>query len=158
MIKIRKSIFETNSSSSHSLSLGQLNDGDEKMDCEFNESITLGNGDYNWEWEDYGSWIDKADYVTILLLGSRLGDRWGEEKIASNDIKKDSEADMIVSVIHRKYPNAEITFDLTGGIDHESDYVQDWMKNEDDLFTFFFGDGGVSTGNDNDDNPPFQKY
>jgi len=131
MLKIRNGIFETNSSSSHSLSIGTINADQMLEDTSLDNSITLGVGEYGWEWEDYDRWVEKADYVAILL--------------------KEEGQDLIREAIHRKFPNVKVYFNYSGYIDHESDYKDEWMTDVDTLFTFFFGSGGVSTGNDNDD-------
>lgn len=129
---IRKSIFETNSSSSHSLSLGTLvgmPDGDQNG-CQ----ITLGDGEYGWEWGDYDSWLDKADYITVD---------------ANGDTDK---LEMIEKAIKEVYPNAEINWSTSGYIDHDSDGTF-WYDNKDydAVKTFIWGDGGFSTGNDNEE-------
>ena len=137
MVKIRKGIFETNSSSTHSLSIGSLQPGNEKVDENYDCSITLGDGEYGWEQNDYYSWLDKADYITLLLRN--YGDNSGEGNL-----------DILSKVIHKKYPNVEINYDVTGYIDHGSEYYEAWMStDEDKLFTFLFGDGTFSTDNDN---------
>jgi len=129
---IRKSIFETNSSSSHSLSLGTLVDLPEQDIDEL--EITLGDGEYGWDWTDYDSWLDKADYITVDA-------REDQEKLA-----------IIKKVIMMVYPSATIKFVDSGYIDHESCGIF-WSeyKSEEEVKTFIFGDGGFSTGNDNDD-------
>jgi len=134
MVKIRKSIFETNSSSSHSLSLGNLQEGDDTVDSFREGEITLGIGEYGWEWKDYEHWHEKADYITILMNQYQNGD-----------------IDNLIKAIHRKYPNVELTFSDSGYVDHGSNYWEDWMNDEDQLFIFLFGNGGISTGNDNCD-------
>ncbi len=131
MVKVRRGIFETNSSSSHSLSIGVISNEERTVDEVPDNTLVLGIGEYGWEWEDYDMWYEKADYISILL---------GEEGI-----------ELIKKVIHKKFPNINLHFKFSGYIDHGSEYTEDWMKDEETLFIFFFGSGGVSTGNDNDD-------
>jgi len=129
---IRKSIFETNSSSSHSLSLGTLSS---LPDQNVNDlEITLGDGEYGWDWTDYDSWLDKADYITI-------------------DAREDQEKlDLIEKVIKLVYPNATIKFRDSGYIDHDSrGTFWNSYKTTEDVKIFIFGNGGFSTGNDNDE-------
>ena len=140
MKKVRKGIFETNSSSSHSLSIGVLLEGDADVDESNDDKIVLGNGKFGWEWEDYDSWLDKADYLALLMGNYNFGD-----------------INNLLNAIHRKYPNATIIISNNGYIDHGSDYWEEWMNNEDDIFTFLFGNGGISTGNDNCE-PKSQAY
>ena len=128
----RKSIFETNSSSSHSLSLGSLTEEIVPDDTEC--QIVLGDGEYGWAYEDFGEWLDKADYITV-------------------DAGENSDRlELIESVIKEKYPKAQIKFVTDGYIDHDSDGTF-WYSygTRDEVRTFIFGDGGFSTGNDNDE-------
>jgi hypothetical protein len=134
MTKVRQGIFETNSSSSHSLSIGNLEAGDDIVDSDNCETIILGTGEFGWEWEDYDSWLDKADYLSILMVQYSNG-----------------HIDNLLNAIRRKYPNVEITISDSGYIDHGCDYWEDWMDDEDQIFIFLFGNGGISTGNDNEE-------
>ncbi len=63
---IRKGVFETNSSSSHSLSLGKDESKEFIMDTIFpdeNGIITLEGGEFGWEWFKTNKAIDKANYA-----------------------------------------------------------------------------------------------
>jgi len=133
MKKVRKNIFETNSSSSHSLSLGTLvGMPDQNIDeCQ----ITLGDGEYGWAWEDFDAWLDKADYITVDAKGDQ------------------SKLDKIERAIKEVYPNVVINWSTEGYIDHDSDNTF-WGNSETDyeeVKTFIWGNGGFSTGNDNED-------
>ena len=71
MKQIRYNVFETNSSSSHTLNISPEMI-DSMMDTSLipNEegSIVLGGGEFGWEWEKYNDAINKANYTAVLLL------------------------------------------------------------------------------------------
>ena len=63
MIQIRQSVFETNSSSTHAISI-----------CEFHSNIELPkvvlfktNQDFGWEFEDYTDVYSKANYLWLAI-------------------------------------------------------------------------------------------
>lgn len=100
----RNSIFETNSSSSHSMSLGPVTDTTKDIilgpQCVHN--ITLGVGEYGWGEETLEYWTEKADYLSI--------------ETQHNPEKKD----ILEEAIKIKYPEIEIQYDYCGYIDHQS--------------------------------------
>lgn len=133
MVKTRVGIFETNSSSTHCLSLGDIAPAQTFPDSSYNATVVLGDGEYGWEYNDYDSWLDKADY--LALLTHQYCDSCSEK--------------IVEQAILRKYPSAIVEFNFTGYIDHGDEYVEQWMKDVDEVFKFIFGDGTFSTSNDN---------
>jgi len=69
-IKIRKSVFETNSSSTHSI---HIDNKTMLMDTSLlpdeDGVITLTGGEFGWEWERYNDALTKANYASIESSG-----------------------------------------------------------------------------------------
>ena len=69
-VKIRKSVFETNSSSTHSI---HIDNKTMLMDTSLlpNEDgvVTLTGGEFGWEWERYNDALTKANYASIESSG-----------------------------------------------------------------------------------------
>lgn len=116
---IRKSCFETNSSSTHSLSV------DESFSESLLETVPLDNGvfkhscygDYGWEIETYNDVIDKIDYMSIYVR-DWCGGRSDEFKdVLTRVIMEQSQASGV-----------EINFgsDDDGYIDHQSVECNDY--------------------------------
>lgn len=68
-IKIRKSIFETNSSSTHNISICEDDDIFmlETLPLDENGNIVLEGGRFGWEHEYYYDALTKANYIAIYL-------------------------------------------------------------------------------------------
>ena len=132
MKTIRHNVFETNSSSTHSISIN--------ADTQLFDSIThdgtivLGHGEYGWEFDTYYSALSKADYCALDMGG--------------DPVKKE----MLIRVIKNHTGAKDVIFDLTGYIDHQSAGTSDdAFKNDETLKAFIFGKGSyLETGNDND--------
>lgn len=132
-IQIRRGIFETNSSSMHSLTVGKCEDYTEDYN---NKEITLGLGEYGWGYEYLDIWFEKADYLSIET-------EYDKQK-----------KDLLVKVLKRKYPNAEISFNYEGDIDHQSrgeiwDYILTSHNPEEELYNIVFGSNNIIIDNDN---------
>jgi len=128
---IRHGVFETNSSSMHSLAIGTF--GDRTVDKAASK-ITLGVGEYGWGPEMLKVWLEKADY---LALNSTEEDRI-----------------LLTNTINSKFPNVEVSYKTVGYIDHESVYVV-WNRvnespnKESFLFDLLFGSAIIYIDNDN---------
>lgn len=73
MKQIRKSVFETNSSSTHSLCIsgGELEDSYLRVNDDFETIVEL--GEFGWEIEEYSGQYAKASYLfTILQYNDEL--------------------------------------------------------------------------------------
>jgi len=133
MVKIRKSIFETNSSSSHSLSLGKLPDNVVVPWEDNYETIVLGKGEYGWGYEELTTWLEKADYLSI--------------ETEHNETKRD----VLESAIKRYFPNITIEYEYTVYIDHQS-YGELWDEigyDVDEACKVIFGNSTIEIDNDN---------
>lgn len=152
MRKIRQGVFETNSSSTHSISISKNTDG--LMDTIHPDSdgvIRLEGGDFGWEWEQYNDAKTKANYCFSDLTYRDWKDR---DKLV---IKNQDLFDMLVKVIKEHTGAKHIEFEQKGyGIDHQSDgTAYDAFDSEEDLRQFLFNPrSALFTGNDNDSAPP----
>jgi len=129
--KIRKSIFETNSSSSHSLSLGQLPNNLNPVEDNY-ETIVLGTGDYGWGYDTLNTWLEKADYLSI--------------ETEYNETRKNC----LESAIKRYFPNITIEYEYTGYIDHQS-YGNVWDEigyDVDEVCKVIFGSSTIEIDDD----------
>lgn len=138
MIKIRENVFETNSSSTHSIAIS-------KKKPTIPNFISFSLGEYGWEEDE----VDAKDYLwTAICLNENY-----------EDYREHLEA-----FLHRrgiKFDFEEPTFGDWGcnnaSIDHSYDtfdFVEACMKNDDLLERVLFNyDSMVYTGNDNNSEP-----
>ena len=137
--QIRRSVFETNSSSIHSISISK-----KPVDIS-DKSIHFNIGEFGWE----NSTVDTADYLYTAILEldeENLLDRL-KEVLDKNNIKYSFET-----------PRYEYSRDGKskwldyGYIDHYGEtreFVETVLNDEDMLMRLLFGDSCVYTGNDN---------
>ena len=138
MKKIRRGVFETNSSSSHSLVFIEVKK-EIKAIQENNKEYILGTGEYGWGPETLTEWLEKADYFAIEAI---------------NDEKKE---ELLVNVLLEVYPNAIFRLleddDDCGHIDHQSlgDLWDEVLASENPakkLKEIIFGDSKIEVDND----------
>lgn len=127
----RYGVFETNSSSMHSLSFDNS-----AVTTEVNPDntlvITLGEGGYGWGYEKLTTPLEKMDYLAI--------------ETENSDTKKQ----MLLDAIARVYPNASIEFKYSGYIDHQShEDIWDDLSSVDDVYKCIFGKSTIIIDNDN---------
>jgi len=137
--QIRRNVFETNSSSTHSLCITKNDVLNQKVN-----SLHLSTGEYGWEWELYKNSGDKANYLyTALMYLER------EEDLAK-----------FIGILDNN--GIEVTFSEksdeyweNGYVDHAddlSDFIKDVLTDENKLMRFLFSsESYVQTGNDNTD-------
>lgn len=160
MKQIRRSVFETNSSSTHSVTI--LHNGLEKNDMRVHEDgyIHTEIGEFGWEIADYKAQEDRLSYlVTMLAEKNGMYRWWSNKKSAKENVKE------LMSVPEFKRISKEIgkhagckgiIIDPSNGyIDHQShdtystlqDFLDDYGT---DVVEFVFGRGTVvHTDNDN---------
>lgn len=144
-MQIRKKVFETNSSSSHSV---VITDNDESMFCEIEEcdKIYLSGDYYGWDSGELNHWHDKAEYCyTYALTQSNKKER--DLKLLRETIKDYTKLEVEFSIDEKeeKYYN-------NIGIDHQSsDTVEKYFESYNDLRKLLFDDNySISLGNDNE--------
>lgn len=139
--QIRNSVFETNSSSTHSIAIS-------KAPVVADKYIHFGIGEFGWE----NDCVDTADYLyTAILEQNEAEELLGKLKeiLNSHSIEYEFEE-----------PNYETSSDgkykwlADGHIDHSSEtreFIFAVLDDEDLLMRCLFGDSCVYTGNDNQD-------
>jgi len=136
MNTIRKGVFETNSSSTHSISLEQGNEWD-TIEANDYGVIQLVEKSFGWEWQMYNDARTKAEYC--------LADK--------------VDKDLLREVI-QEFTGCEVEFISSGsewysGVDHQSSgTVRNKLYTKEELTNFIFNKSSLLfTGNDNDGAP-----
>lgn len=140
--KVRVGVFETNSSSMHSLSYGGKATGKSlEWITPENATMHLGHGEYGWGYEIAGSVIEKLDYLAVEAV---------------SDERKQELLRKVVDR-HLGFP-VTLVFDGGGYIDHQS-YDEVWgsilgagdeKDIEDYLYNVVFGPSYIEISNDNE--------
>ena len=142
--QIRSSVFETNSSSTHSIAIPRS--------CNTSRYMHFSIGEFGWSFEE----VDAADYFYTAIYSTSNTMAEVEEKIEK--MKNILKANGIVASFddaNCKERNGWLKHD--GYIDHGfelSDFVDELLNDEDKLLRFLSG-GLVFTGNDNSDSEGF---
>lgn len=161
MIQIRQGVFETNSSSTHAISVVRhVNE-----QYEIPESIHFGlTGQYGWENNVYHNVSDKANYLWIATCSqySSLDDEATLIRIKADVTKilndygvkhvSFEDADYITSKYNSEQPPY---LDIDGYIDHHSDlygWIDEMIEDPELLIGYLFHPHSyIHTGNDNND-------
>ena len=140
---IRSNVFETNSSSVHTITIS--NTSPQGID----NYIFFDRGEYGWEWEIYNSSQDKANYLYECMIDLFYHNNSLEEKC--NRIREEL-ASYKVDCDFAEV-NGDNIFD--GYVDHGSqneELVNYLLDNPDKLIDYLFNDTSyIATGNDNVD-------
>jgi hypothetical protein len=149
MQKIRHAIFETNSSSSHSISVKDL-EISEMLDTGLlpDESgyIVLTGGQFGWEWEAYNDAYTKANYCAVDQIGNRDNLEMLKKVLREQTAAKD----VIIKV------STDYNSDFHSYIDHDSEGTSNYaFTSEEKLRDFIFNKRSfLFTGNGNSEAPP----
>jgi len=148
MKKIRLGVFETNSSSTHTVSVDQSGVAYDTLWVNGDGSIDVYACEFGWERYTYHSAETRLSYALIYALD------WSGSKSLER-------VKMIEDVVFKHTGAAKLNYETSdkwyphGYIDHQSaeggqlDYI---FENEEILKDFIFGKGSwIETGNDNDD-------
>jgi hypothetical protein len=158
MIQIRQGVFETNSSSTHAISI-----------CEYHSDVKLPevvkfetNQDFGWEFEDYTDVYSKANYLWLAIC-------YKYDKLEQEDELLNAKATLtqyLASIgVRAEFEELEYIeshwtpesryLDMKGYIDHPGalyEMVGALLEDPKLLYGYLFNDHSmVSTGNDNDD-------
>ena len=145
MRQIRNGVFETNSSSCHSICIQK------DKNITLPNSIYFGIGEYGWEFDC----VDTASYLYTLILNS--GDKEEKLNTLKNILDKHNISYTFEGAKLEEYWDGTKGLN-TGYVDHgyeAADFVEAVLNDEDLLLRCLFGaDSCVYTGNDNsaDDN------
>lgn len=144
MIQIRNGVFETNSSSTHSIAIS-------KKPVMAGKYISFGIGEFGWE----NGIADTADYLYTAILEqhnpSELLNKL-KEILDKHSIEYKFEEPR-----YEKSYNGKYEYLAYGYIDHSyelGEFLDVILNDEDLLMRYLFGNSTVYTGNDNQDSDP----
>jgi len=160
MKQIRRSVFETNSSSTHSITITHRGLANNNMPVDRDGFIHTELGEFGWEVEDYDDQASRLSYlVTMLAEKSQIEAWWHGDKTTkeiATEIMETREFERLSDEIGRHARCKGVIIDPSEGyIDHQSheDYrsFQDFLDEcGTDVVEFVFGRGNVvHTDNDN---------
>jgi hypothetical protein len=102
MKKIRRSVFETNSSSSHSISIADTSGLMDTLPLNEDGGVVLTGGEYGWEWKKYNDAWNKANYCAQFahgysdlreMLKSVITEQTGAKYVALSTTEEDGYVD-----------------------------------------------------------------
>ncbi len=139
--QVRNGVFETNSSSTHSICISKAPVGDIK-----NRYVSFNIGEYGWE----NDCVDICDYLYTAIL------QFSDSDELLKKLKDILDKHLI------KYEFEQPKYEMFGkekwlsygSVDHAGetrDFVETVLSDEDMLMRCLFGDSFVNTGNDNQD-------
>lgn len=140
VMKTRVNIFETNSSSSHSVSFNPWEfgkDGNTFVPDE-NGNIYVNGGEFGWEWASYNDSVTKANYYL-----ERYKDQPDRIELLKDVIENYTGAHVIINERSDGYIDHQ-SFDTLDLPANDPEALKDWLFNPDNW---------LYTGNDNDDEP-----
>lgn len=148
--QIRRSCFETNSSSTHAICIAKY--GYEKCDY-----IEFHIGEFGWEFETYNDLYSRASYLITAIFDSNKS--YADEKLKQlKDILDTHNIKYVLPTPNVKSweYNGEIRYyyDIDGYIDHSEDtheFIEAVLSDSDKLMRYLFGNSVIITGNDNSD-------
>jgi hypothetical protein len=134
--QIRKGVFETNSSSTHSICIAK------DVELDIPKTLQFKFGEFGWEEDTLSSTFEKASYLFTGLMGNN----------------RNSDFDNIVETLKEK--GIEVSYETAidgcdGYVDHSyelTDFLNAICSSEKKLFDFLFSPlSFIITGNDNSD-------
>jgi hypothetical protein len=155
-ISTRQAMFETNSSSSHALIVGDGKTRTPPMSREEARSgiITVGLGEYGWEWRRFYRLVNKLSYLTTDLSGGTVEGLDPEDN--ARQLRERSEGFAALSSVVREYTGCALeVFASDGYVDHQSaGRGAELCGDLPQLRAFLFAEGSyLETGNDNSPAP-----
>ena len=142
--QIRNSVFETNSSSTHSIAIS-------KTPVTIGKSISFNIGEFGWE----NDCVDTADYLYTAIL--EQSDRCDLLDRLKNILDNYSIEYEFEEPRWHKSDYGDYSWLEYGYIDHSGEtreLIYALLDNEDLLMRYLFGNSYVYTGNDNQDDRP----
>lgn len=142
MLNIRNNVFETNSSSSHSISISSESDGlYDTIDLDENANVVLNGGKFGWEEEEYHDALTKANYCAVDVFNDPK-----KIQMLKDVIKKHTGARKVIINFTTDYNSENYSY-----IDHQSRGTSaEAFSSEKNLKRFLFRHNSVlHTGNDN---------
>lgn len=157
MKQIRKNLFETNSSSTHVITIANNSDDDFKNNLP--ETIEFNVGEYGWEFERYDDMQSRANYLFTGVLVNGLGEcidnirgilkKWNVEAIFPELEKIKCGYSSGYYYILKDEPNKCFYIDHSSELE---DFIKQLCDDETFLMNYLFSpESFIATGNDNDD-------
>lgn len=143
---VRSGVFETNSSSSHSISIDSSNLLYDSIKPNRDGYIILHGGQFGWTWEKFDDCLTKANYCAVFAMK----DETRTEQL-KRVIKEHAGAKDVIVSVSDDYEDSNYSY-----IDHQSLHVgAKAFESDETLKNFIFNRKSVLyTGNDNDMPPP----
>ena len=140
--KIRRGVFETNSSSTHSISIASGAETLDRLWVDDAGVCRIEPGEFSWEVEDYRDAATKASYAMVWAF--QYG-KPAHRTMLRNVIKENAEAKKVV------FGMTDDEFSPRGYIDHQSqDVAEEAFASEETLRSFIFNmRSTLHTDNDN---------
>lgn len=154
-IQIRQGVFETNSSSTHAISVSIFNNNKVPKTVEFRHDYEFG-----WEFVEYNDTYEKAAYfwIAVLSMYDDINDKEKLEEVKQYIINT-LESVGVEEVVFQPYEyktsewNNCTYINIDGWIDHGYglyDWVNDMLDDKDKFLGWLFNPNSmVMTGNDN---------
>lgn len=158
--QIRKKVFETNSSSSHSLTMSSGDLVKRPFAAKVLRAgvIELTVGEYHWEWRRYYEPAAKLAYLLTQITGGELPA--GDSESITAQLREDNERFAMLEQVVLDHTGCKLLVTPgSGGIDHQSGPQEkgvglELFNNADTLRDFLFkADSYIETGNDNSPAP-----
>lgn len=143
MIQVRSGVFETNSSSTHVITIQKA----PIQGIKFAGILRLEPGEFGWEWETYQSEPEKASYFWTAVLSL-----YGEDQERLSQVKEIIRDALLPHCEGIEFEDVADGFWKRGFVDHVGelkDFVDDLLESTDMLAKYIFGNGSIRTGNDN---------
>lgn len=155
MKTIRQGIFETNSSSTHTLVISNIG-------LNLQDSLLFGFDDFGWSFEAYDTPSERANYLWTYLVNNHCNYNSSTHEYDYTEVFKWK--DKLQEILNDKGIKCEFMdpneCDDTGYVDHGfelSGYFENMIENDNDmLMNYLFGlESVIYTGNDNTDEEPY---
>lgn len=144
--QVRRNVFETNSSSMHSLSIAKEGVTEYLHVDEYTNKVITEFGNFGWGYDEYNDPETKLSYL-VTMVGESRNCHSIEEVYETNDFKKINDV-----VSERCECNGIEIKNNYGYIDHQSiDTIDNLMKEYDCTIEEFIFDNGITLVIDNDD-------
>jgi len=163
-VQVRKQVFETNSSSTHSIAIAT----EHLVDDQLPEKCIFEYGEFGWEVDTVETTQEKASYLYTSLfyvLANEKDDLWKQyitfifETLTKHGVacefKGEIKDDIYAYTTSNGEPVVRFYHNIDGYVDHGNDtaeFVNAVCTNEDLLLSFLFSKKSfILTGNDNDE-------
>lgn len=152
--QIRKSVFETNSSSTHAICITKKKD-----DYKIVNHIDFEFGEFGWMCKEYSNTYSKASYLITAIFSFNKNE--ADEKLArlknildSHNITYSIPKPKVKSYTwgRTKHFYYELGYNYIDHSGETKNFVDAVLSDSEKLFRYLFGDSFIVTGNDNDDN------